>query len=69
MTDEYYMQQAIKEAATAFDKGEVPIGAVIVLQDKIIARAHNQVELLNDCTAHAEMLALTSALNFWEANI
>ena len=64
MTDEYYMQQALKEAQKAFEKEEVPIGAVLVLQDKIIARAHNQVELLNDSTAHAEILALTSAYNF-----
>ncbi len=64
MTDEYYMQQALKEAQKAFDKDEVPIGAVVVMQDKIIARAHNQVELLNDSTAHAEILALTTAYNF-----
>ena len=64
MTDEYYMQQALNEAQKAFDKDEVPIGAVLVIQDKIIARAHNQVELLNDSTAHAEILALTSAYNF-----
>ncbi len=64
MTDEYYMQQALKEAQKAFDKDEVPIGAVVVMQDKIIARAYNQVELLNDSTAHAEILALTTAYNF-----
>ena len=64
MTDEQYMQQAIKEAQKAFDAGEVPIGAIVVLHDKIIARAHNQVELLNDSTAHAEILALTTAFNF-----
>ncbi len=64
MTDEYYMQQAFAEAKKAFEKDEVPIGAVLVMQDKIIARAHNQVELLNDSTAHAEILALTSAYNF-----
>jgi tRNA(adenine34) deaminase len=64
MTDEYYMQQALAEAQKAFEKDEVPIGAVLVMQDKIIARAHNQVELLNDSTAHAEILALTSAYNF-----
>ncbi|RYY49235.1 MAG: nucleoside deaminase [Chitinophagaceae bacterium] len=61
MTDEYYMQQALQEAQKAFDKDEVPIGAVLVMQDRIIARAHNQVELLNDSTAHAEVLALTTA--------
>ncbi len=64
MTDEQYMQQALKEAQKAFDTGEVPIGAIVVLQDKIIARAHNQVELLNDSTAHAEILAITTAFNF-----
>lgn len=64
MTDEQYMQQALKEAQKAFDKEEVPVGAVIVMNNKIIARAYNQVELLNDSTAHAEILALTSAFNF-----
>lgn len=64
MSDEQYMQQALKEAQKAFDAGEVPVGAVVVMQDKIIARAHNQVELLNDSTAHAEILALTTAFNF-----
>jgi tRNA(adenine34) deaminase len=64
MTDEQYMQQALKEAQKAFDTGEVPIGAIVVLQDKIIARAHNQVELLNDSTAHAEIMAITTAFNF-----
>ena len=64
MTDEQYMQQALKEAQNAFDKDEVPIGAIVVLNDRIIARAHNQVELLTDSTAHAEILALTTAYNF-----
>ena len=64
MTDEQYMQQALKEAQKAFDKEEVPIGAIIVMNDSIIARAHNQVELLNDSTAHAEILAVTTAFNF-----
>lgn len=64
MSDEQYMQQALKEAQKAFDAGEVPVGAIVVMQDKIIARAHNQVELLNDSTAHAEILALTTAFNF-----
>ena len=64
MTDEHYMKIAITEAQKAFDKDEVPIGAIVVLQDKIIARAHNQVELLNDSTAHAEILALTTAYQF-----
>ena len=64
MTDEYYMLQALKEAKKAFDIGEVPIGALITLDGKIIARGHNQVEHLNDSSAHAEMIALTSAFNF-----
>ncbi len=64
MSDEGYMQQALREAQKAFDKDEVPIGAVIVLNEKLIAKAYNQVELLNDSTAHAEILALTSAYSF-----
>ncbi|MEO7047342.1 MAG: nucleoside deaminase [Ferruginibacter sp.] len=64
MTDEQYMQLAIAEAKKAFEKDEVPIGAILVMNDKIIAKAHNQVELLNDSTAHAEILALTTAYNF-----
>ncbi|MGC4101359.1 nucleoside deaminase [Ferruginibacter sp.] len=64
MNDEQYMQQALKEAQKAFDAGEVPVGAIVVMSNKIIARAHNQVELLNDSTAHAEILALTTAYNF-----
>lgn len=64
MTDEQYMQQAIKEAQKAYDAGEVPVGAIIVMNDQVIARAHNQVELLNDSTAHSEILALTTAFNF-----
>ena len=63
MTDEQYMQQAIREARKAYDAGEVPVGAIIVLNNQVIARAHNQVELLNDSTAHAEILALTAAFN------
>ena len=63
MSDEEYMQQALKEAQKAFDAGEVPVGAVIVMNDRIITRAHNQVELLSDSTAHAEILALTAAYN------
>ena len=64
MDDEYFMKQAIHEAKKANEAGEIPIGAVIVMNDKIIARGHNQVEKLNDSTAHAEMIALTSAFNF-----
>lgn len=63
-THEYFMQQALKEAYKALDADEVPIGAVIVMQDKIIARGHNQVETLRDATAHAEIIALTSAFNY-----
>jgi len=61
---EYYMQQALKEAEIAFTEDEVPVGAVIVHKDKIIARGHNQVERLKDPTAHAEIIAITSAANF-----
>jgi tRNA(adenine34) deaminase len=64
MTDEYYMLQAIKEAKKAFEEEEVPVGAIIVMDQKIIARGHNQVERLNDPTAHAEIIALTSAFNY-----
>jgi len=63
-TNEYFMQRALQEAQTAFDKGEVPIGAVIVINDKIIARAHNLTETLNDVTAHAEMQAFTAAADY-----
>jgi len=62
--DEIYMSEAIKEAMKAFEEDEVPVGCVIVYQRKIIARAHNQVERLRDPTAHAEMLALTSATSY-----
>jgi len=64
MTDEQYMQLALTEAKKAFDNEEVPVGAIIVMNNRIIARAHNQVELLNDSTAHSEILALTSAFDF-----
>ncbi len=63
-TDEHFMREAIKEAKKAFDADEVPIGAVIVCKNKIIARGHNLTERLNDVTAHAEMQAFTSAANF-----
>jgi len=63
MTDEYYMMLALKEAKKAFEEDEVPVGAVVVLDGKLIARGHNMVEKLNDPTAHAEMIALTSAFN------
>lgn len=58
------MQQAIQQAQQAFEEGEVPIGAVVVINGKIIARGYNQVEKLNDSTAHAEMIVLTSAFNY-----
>jgi len=64
MTHEYYMLQALKEAKKAFDAEEVPVGAVIMMGEKIIARCYNQVERLTDQTAHAEILSLTSAFNF-----
>ncbi|MBM3246676.1 MAG: nucleoside deaminase [Candidatus Omnitrophica bacterium] len=62
--DEIYMSEALKEARKAFDEDEVPIGAVIVHKGRIVARGHNQVERLKDATAHAEMLALTSAASY-----
>jgi tRNA(adenine34) deaminase len=64
MTDEYYMLQAIKEAKKALEDGEIPIGCIILLNNKIIARGHNMTEKLHDPTAHAEMIALTSAFNY-----
>jgi len=62
--DNYFMKKALQEAETAFEKGEVPIGAIIVCNNQIIARAHNLTEALNDVTAHAEMQAITAAANF-----
>jgi tRNA(adenine34) deaminase len=64
MTDEYFMMLALKEAKLAAEEDEVPIGAVVVLNDRVIARGHNMTEKLNDPTAHAEMIALTSSYNF-----
>ncbi len=61
LDDEYFMRQALNEARIAAEEGEVPVGAVVVCNDRIIARAHNQTERLNDPTAHAEMLAITAA--------
>jgi tRNA(adenine34) deaminase len=63
-TPEYFMQQAYNEALTAYEQGEVPVGAVIACKNRIIARAHNQTELLHDVTAHAEILAITAASSF-----
>lgn len=63
-SDESFMREALKEAQKAFDADEVPVGAIVVCQNKIIARAHNLTERLNDVTAHAEMQAITSAANY-----
>ena len=63
MTDEEYMQKAIAEAKAAAKEGEIPIGAIIVAQGRILARAHNLTEKLHDVTAHAEMQAITAAAN------
>jgi len=63
-TDEYFMKKALQEAEMAFDKDEIPVGAVIVIDNTIIARSHNLTELLNDVTAHAEMQAITAAANY-----
>ena len=63
-SDEYFMNEALKEAQKAYEADEVPVGAVIVYDNKIIARAHNLTERLNDVTAHAEMQAITSAANY-----
>ncbi|WP_016777618.1 nucleoside deaminase [Anaerophaga thermohalophila] len=60
-TDQYFMKQALQQAREAFDKDEVPVGAVIVSEGAIITKAHNMTETLNDVTAHAEMLAITAA--------
>src|SRR5215212_4818653 len=64
MNDEDFMRQALQQAKKAFDEDEVPVGAVIVMNNKIIARGYNQVEKLKDTTAHAEIIALTSAFNY-----
>lgn len=62
--DIYFMKKALQEAEVAFEKGEIPVGAVIVIDSKVIARAHNLTETLTDVTAHAEMQAITAAANF-----
>ena len=64
LADEYFMREALKEAKEAYESGEVPVGAVVVSNNHIIARAYNQVEKLRDATAHAEILALTAAFNY-----
>jgi len=63
LNDEYFMREALKQAQLAFEKNEVPVGAVITFKDRIIAKAHNLTQTLNDVTAHAEMQAFTSAAN------
>jgi tRNA(adenine34) deaminase len=63
-TDEYFMKKALQEAEMAFEKDEIPVGAIIVIDNKIIARSHNLTEMLIDVTAHAEMQAITAAANF-----
>ena len=67
--DTYFMRKAIQEAEYAAELGEVPVGAIIVVNEQIIGRAHNLTEQLNDVTAHAEMQAITSASNFLGVNI
>jgi tRNA(adenine34) deaminase len=62
--DNFYMKQALQEARRAFERGEVPVGAVVVCRDRVIARSHNLTETLNDVTAHAEMQAITAAANY-----
>jgi tRNA(adenine34) deaminase len=62
--DEYFMKRALQEAAIAFDEGEVPVGAVVVIGEQLIGRGRNQTERLRDVTAHAEMIAITAALNW-----
>ena len=66
-SDEYFMREALREAQKAMDKDEIPVGAVIVIKNKIIARAHNNTELLKDFTAHAEMISITSASNYLDS--
>ena len=63
-SDEHFMKQALKEAEKAYELGEVPVGAIVVCNNQIIARGHNQTEQLNDVTAHAEIIALTAAANY-----
>jgi tRNA(adenine34) deaminase len=63
-TNEYFMKKALQEAEMAFEKGEIPVGALIVIDNKVIARSHNLTELLHDVTAHAEMQSITAAANY-----
>jgi len=64
---EYYMREALKEAVKAFDADEVPVGAIIVHKGEIIAKSHNQIKMLKDPTAHAEIIAITQAANFLQS--
>lgn len=66
-SDDYFMELAIKEAQKAIAKGEIPVGAVLVVDNKIISKSHNHTQLLNDVTAHAEILAITSASEHFQA--
>ncbi|RLD20511.1 MAG: nucleoside deaminase [Bacteroidetes bacterium] len=66
-SDEYFMKHALREAQEAFDAGEVPVGAVVVSQNQIIAKGHNSVELLRDVTAHAEIIAITAAMQYLDS--
>ena len=63
-TDDYFMKKALQEAELAFEKGEIPVGAVVVVNNTVIARSHNLTEMLNDVTAHAEMQSITAAANY-----
>lgn len=63
-THEYFMKKALNEAQDAYDKGEIPVGALVVVDNRVIAKSHNLTELLNDVTAHAEMQSITAAANF-----
>ncbi|MBK8599210.1 MAG: nucleoside deaminase [Flavobacterium sp.] len=63
-TDVYFMKKALQEAELAFDKGEIPVGALIVIDNRVIASSHNLTEMLHDVTAHAEMQSITAAANF-----
>jgi tRNA(adenine34) deaminase len=63
-SDEYFMKKALQEAELAFEKGEIPVGAIVVVQNQIISKSHNLTQLLNDVTAHAEMQAITAASHY-----
>lgn len=66
-SEEYFMKKALEEAAIAYEMGEVPVGAIVVANDHIIAKAHNNTEQLHDVTAHAEIMAITSAANYLQS--